>query len=281
MSGVKKKSELGTRVVTAFVLAAIVLFALWLQSPMLWVLVVTVFCMAAAWEGGRLSKISSGAQVFHFALVGAAILALGALLAQGRDSAAPLTVFLLVTACFWVVLVPLQLAWKSINISSWIGRLYFPLVIGAAWLSAIALERLGVTFLIAVVVLTIVADVFGYIVGKNFGRVKLAPSISPGKTREGALGGVTAAAIWTAIAAAYLGLAHGVAETLLAAAAGGLLGAFAVMGDLWESQLKRQAGMKDSSALLPGHGGVLDRIDAQLAVLPLATLMLSMVRPMW
>ena len=156
-----------------------------------------------------------------------------------------------------------------------------PIVIGGAWLSAVLLQRAGARFLIAVVVVTVVADVAGYFVGRKFGRIKLAPSISPGKTREGAIGGIVAAAVWAAAMSFYLGLCSGMLQLMFAAAAGAFLGASAVMGDLWESQLKRQAGVKDSSQLLPGHGGVLDRIDAQLAVLPLATVLLTLVKPLW
>jgi phosphatidate cytidylyltransferase len=281
MNTAVKKSDLGKRVVTAVTLAAVVLATLASKSNLLWVLLVTIMCLAAAWEGGRLARVNSAAQVLDFALVGLVILVLGVLVWPGGKNAAALTIFLFVAAGFWMLIVPLQLAKRSINIASPIGRSYFPLVIGAAWLSAVALHRMGIGFLVAVVVITIVADIGGYFVGRQFGRVKLAPSISPGKTREGAMGGIGAAAVWTAIAANYLGLASGAAETLFAAAAGGFLGVYAVLGDLWESQLKRQANMKDSSSLLPGHGGVLDRIDAQLAVLPLATLMLSIMRPMW
>jgi phosphatidate cytidylyltransferase len=276
-----KKSDLGQRVVTALILAAVVIGVLLSKSNTLWALLLTILCMAAAWEGGRLAKLSPSGQVAAFALVGFVILTLGVLVWPGGTHAAPLTIFLLVAAAFWILIVPVQLSRRAINLSSLLGRLFFPLLIGAAWLSAIALHRLGIGFLVAVVVITVVADIAGYFVGRQFGRVKLAPSISPGKTREGALGGVAAAAIWTGVASNYMGIATGSTETLAAALAGGVLGAFAVVGDLWESQLKRQAGQKDSSGLLPGHGGVLDRIDAQLAVLPLATLMLSVVRPMW
>ncbi|MGL5002961.1 MAG: phosphatidate cytidylyltransferase, partial [Casimicrobium sp.] len=132
-----------------------------------------------------------------------------------------------------------------------------------------------------VVVLTVVADVAAYFFGRKFGRVKLAPAISPGKSREGAIAGIVAAALWSLGAAYYLNLSQDISILIVIALFGGAIGAMAVIGDLWESQLKRQAGAKDSSKLLPGHGGVLDRIDAQLAVLPIATLLLSFVVPLW
>lgn len=195
--------------------------------------------------------------------------------------AAVLSGFLSVAAAFWIIVAPRQLAIRRIDLRSWYGWLAIPLVIGAAWLSAVVLQRVGMAFLIGVVVVTVVADVAAYFVGRAFGKVKLAPAISPGKTREGAVGGIAAAAIWTCAAAFYLGLATTIVHGMLAVVAGAFLGAFAVIGDLWESQLKRQAGAKDSSQLLPGHGGVLDRIDAQLPVLPIATLLISLVKPIW
>ena len=188
-------------------------------------------------------------------------------------------VFLAGAAVFWLAIVPWQLARRSIAFTSWPSVLMLPTVVAAAWLAAVLLQRAGARFLLAVVVLTVAADVGGYFVGRSLGRVKLAPSISPGKTREGAIGGILAAAFWAALMAFYLDVCSGVLPLFAAAVAGAFLGACAVMGDLWESQLKRQAGVKDSSQLLPGHGGVLDRIDAQLAVLPLATLLLALVKP--
>ena len=125
-----------------------------------------------------------------------------------------------------------------------------------------------------------VADIGAYFAGKAFGKHKLAPSISPGKSWEGAIGG------WVAVLliaggstlipqlqdtfAAQLLMRKGI---VISAVLLSLISAASVVGDLFESMLKRRAGMKDSSHLLPGHGGVLDRIDALIPVLPLAVLL--------
>ena len=274
---------------TALVLATVVIGTLATGSTVLWAAVATCFCSAAAWEFARLSPKASRSQIIMSCAILAALVAAFALALFVGDEKSDITKthfklflpFLLLAAAFWLVVVPFQLSRRLIVLNSWPSVLTMPVVIGAAWLSAVLLQRAGARFLIAVVVVTVVADVAGYFVGRRFGRVKLAPSISPGKTREGAVGGIVAAALWTAAMSFYLGLCSGVLPLLLAAAAGAFLGASAVMGDLWESQLKRQAGVKDSSQLLPGHGGVLDRIDAQLAVLPLATVLLMLVKPLW
>lgn len=283
MTTAPARSNLYTRVVTALVMAVVVIGTLATGSTPLWAALVTLFCVAAVWEGTRLMP---GANKVAIAACWVISLALLAALAFGVFSAdariGPLFVgFLSVASAFWLLIAPAQLAARRIDLRAWYGWLTVPLIIGAAWLSAVILQRLGTAFLIGVVVITVVADVAAYFVGRAFGRVKLAPSISPGKTREGAIGGVTAAALWTGAIAVYLGLATTAFQGLLAVVAGAFLGAFAVIGDLWESQLKRQAGAKDSSQLLPGHGGVLDRIDAQLPVLPLATLLVSLVKPIW
>ena len=281
-------TELKTRIVTAVVLAVIVIATLAAGSTVLWALLVFVFCLAAGWECLRLiPTLSPSEKAFSWAciLVGLGFLAFlvfdkGI---AGRDPmiSQALTGLLLLASAFWLFVVPLQVSSHSIMIRSWWARLTVPLLICSGWLAAVVLQRSSTSLLLAVVMTTIVADISAYFVGRAFGRVKLAPSISPGKTREGAIGGVVAASFWVALMAWYLGLAEGVSGVLLAAVAGAFLGMFAVLGDLWESLLKRQAGVKDSSQLLPGHGGVLDRMDAQFAVLPLATLLLSRVLPLW
>lgn len=268
---------------TALVLATVVLGTLATGSTPLWAALVTLFCAAAAWEFARLSPAASRLQKMVSALLLLALVAIFACAVLGLmpQWSALFWPFLLLTASFWLVVVPWQLSRRSIVLSSMIGTLTLPVTIGAAWLCAVLLQRAGARFLIAVVVITVVADVAGYFVGRAFGRVKLAPAISPGKTREGAAGGVLAAALWAMLMVMLLDLGGGLFALLAAGLAGAFLGVCAAMGDLWESQLKRQAGAKDSSQLLPGHGGVLDRIDAQLAVLPLATVLLAAVKPLW
>ncbi len=142
------------------------------------------------------------------------------------------------------------------------------------------LRELGIGVLLSVAVLVWAADIGAYFVGKAIGRRKLAPTISPGKSWEGAIGG------WLVVLLIALGLAatqafsptwfSGMADhngLAVVALLSTLLVVASVVGDLFESLLKRQVGMKDSSRLLPGHGGVLDRIDALLPVFPLAALL--------
>ena len=153
-------------------------------------------------------------------------------------------------------------------------------------------RQIGVNFLLSVLALVWVADVFAYFAGRAFGlrwtRQKLAPAISPGKSWEGAWGGalgvVLMAFIWVwadaaqqaQISSFYTRLYAQGAWLLLVAAL--FMAAMSVVGDLVESLIKRSAGFKDSSQLLPGHGGVLDRIDALLPTLPLAMMLTSLVQ---
>jgi len=141
--------------------------------------------------------------------------------------------------------------------------------------AALALAVVPGKEVLLVLVLVWIADSAAYFVGRAWGRRKLAPSISPGKTWEGAAGGIFGAVAYAIICAGFLdGIAWG---PLLAAAI--VLSALSIVGDLFESAAKRQAEVKDSGALLPGHGGILDRIDSATAVLPVAALLLSIARP--
>jgi phosphatidate cytidylyltransferase len=121
------------------------------------------------------------------------------------------------------------------------------------------------------------ADTGGYFVGRSVGGAKLAPRISPGKTWSGLLG----AMCWAAVASAACGLIFGVGSTWDLALLGGVFGAVGQAGDLLESHAKRQAGLKDSGRLIPGHGGILDRVDALMAVLVVVALVRVAVGGVW
>jgi phosphatidate cytidylyltransferase len=154
------------------------------------------------------------------------------------------------------------------------------LVLWATWVALCAAKMQGTNFLLSVLLLVWVADISAYFAGRAFGRRKLAPSISPGKSWEGVAGALIGVAlvsqIWIALDAQnpawspslYTLLSQQGALTLLLGLL--FLTVMSVVGDLVESLIKRSAGVKDSSALLPGHGGVLDRVDALLPTLPLA-----------
>ena len=159
-------------------------------------------------------------------------------------------------------------------------------ILTMTWLALYQAKRTGTAFLTSVLVLVWVADIAAYFVGKQWGRNKLAPSISPGKSREGLLGGllgvVALSFAWLALQTTFPALsdslfarlyAHGVFFMLAGVI---FLALVSAAGDLFESLLKRSAGVKDSSALLPGHGGVLDRLDALLPTLPLAMMLYLM-----
>jgi phosphatidate cytidylyltransferase len=159
----------------------------------------------------------------------------------------------------------------------------------AAW-ALVAWKGLGLNALLSVFCLVWAADVMAYAAGRLWGRRKLAPAISPGKSWEGVAGGVlgvfAVAALWLSVIDPWLASAHGLSLYGRLVAAWGwpiaalalmVLTALSVVGDLVESLIKRAAGAKDSSRLLPGHGGVLDRIDALLPVLPAALGLLAWV----
>ena len=154
----------------------------------------------------------------------------------------------------------------------------------ACWFALVAAYRNGLVFLISILAIVWAADIAAYFAGRAFGKKKLAPSISPGKTWAGAIGGAIAALIVAALipAAIALGLPQLSGSffavlgqrwpSIAVLAAVLVLVVLSIVGDLFESQLKRQHGVKDSGRLLPGHGGVFDRVDALLPVVPVAVL---------
>jgi phosphatidate cytidylyltransferase len=182
-----------------------------------------------------------------------------------------------IAAIFWIFVSPLRLKALDARSGSWPLAV---ILIFAAWLALVQIHRISATALLAAMAIVWVADIGAYFVGRAVGRRKLAPKISPGKSWEGVWGGMFFVVVVGLVSAAAPSLASSLPARLvmqvgpvIAAIVLALLAAYSVIGDLHESLLKRQANIKDSSSLLPGHGGVLDRIDALLPTMPAAYLL--------
>jgi len=174
---------------------------------------------------------------------------------------------------FWILVAPVWLA-RGVSARQRVALATSGLLVLVPAALALVLLRPGQV--LQVLVLVWIADSAAYFFGRRWGRRKLAPSISPGKTWEGAWGGIAGAALYAMIGGTFLtGIARLPAYLFIAV----VLAAISIVGDLFESAAKRQAEVKDSGALLPGHGGILDRIDSATAVLPVAALVLLYARP--
>jgi phosphatidate cytidylyltransferase len=187
-----------------------------------------------------------------------------------------LVLLCLLSLAYWLIEAPRRL--RSHRISAG-GRPLALLLLGACWLALIDLRDRGTWVLVCAMAIVWIADIAAYFIGKAVGRHKLAPSISPGKSWEGAAGGVLAVAISGTLAAKLPVFAGTLPQLLVdswgmgaAALVLSMLAVISVLGDLHESLLKRVAGVKDSGSLLPGHGGFLDRIDALVPTMPAVAL---------
>ena len=183
-------------------------------------------------------------------------------------------VFFLVTL-FWLLLVPFWLAKKWL-VNKYVMALLGLLLMASIWLGLICAKGADPWLLLCLLATIWIADSAAYFAGKNFGKHKLASSISPGKTWEGALGALIAVTIFGVVL--YIGFD---VKTLAIFPALWIIASLGVIGDLFESMLKRQANIKDSGNLLPGHGGILDRIDGIIPSLPIAILMIYAYNLWW
>ena len=276
------------RVATAIVLLIVLALALTLAAPWGFPLLAGGFVMAAVWEWLRLAGFAQAPALVAAVLVGGGLYALhvlgGATAATpaGRDPAMAGRILMAIAALIWCALAArLVLARRFFGLTGQrpvLGAAGL-LLVAACWVAMAGAYASGIVYLVSIMSLVWAADIAAYFAGRAFGRHKLAPAISPNKTWEGVAGGVVAVWLVAGVCAAVPALADSFyARALAALPLAGALALFtfltgmSIVGDLFESHLKREAGVKDSSQLLPGHGGVLDRIDALLPVLPLAVL---------
>jgi phosphatidate cytidylyltransferase len=258
------------RIATAVALIALFIAADFYLSTLAWGLALLVPLALGAWEWGCLAGLSQrGCAVFAAVLLGSCVCLL--LLPAAADSGAIALSSLAIGAAFWALVVPawLYLGWRVADPLKLAAVGWVVLVPG--WYGAVVLHRDPGT-LLALLAVVWVADSAAFFAGRRFGRRKLAPSISPGKTWEGVGGAFVAVLLYASILQQMVGSGHpgaGIHGLYPLVVGMTVLG---ILGDLFESWIKRQAGVKDSGALLPGHGGVLDRIDALLAAVPFAAL---------
>jgi phosphatidate cytidylyltransferase len=269
------------RVITAVVLLALLLPALFAPTAWPFALLSLLLIAAAGWEWARLNGVASVAAIGPGVLLALA----GAwALHTGSFARTPASWWWWATLV-WVLGGALVLRRGPAGWPHWPAALRLLLgllVLWAGWLALAQARAASINFVLSTLCVVWVADIGAYFAGRRFGRRKLAPTISPGKTWEGVVGGVVGvwllAWLWLAVidrqlpvdgSSLFAGLLNrlGVLGLLVLCAA---LAGLSVVGDLFESLVKRAAGAKDSSRLLPGHGGVLDRIDALLPVLPAA-----------
>ncbi len=265
---------LSTRIATALVLIPLVLAALFLLPPLGWGVLSAVVIAIAASEWASLVGFRRPARLlFVAATLGAALALLLLPSFQFADGWPDATVLIACGAAtaFWLLIVPFWLRYRWRAYAGLTSALVGWLVLIGAWVAIVQLQAESPWRVLAAMAIVWIADTAAYFVGRKFGRRKLAPLISPGKSWEGVIGGLAAVAVYAAGLALFMpgparsGTVAGAVAWVAFAVA---VAALSVTGDLFESLLKRHAGVKDSGHLLPGHGGVLDRIDALLAATP-------------
>lgn len=277
------------RLITAIILIPLVIAALFLLPPGGFALVTLGVCMLAAWEWGQFAGFASSAQRLWLAFLCGALLALMMLSLPGYHYSVhllPIGSSLWAAMGWWcaalilVLFYPRSAAfWRD---SKTLRLLFGLLTIVPFFWGMVALRQhhydtdpfFGAWWLLYVMLLVWGADSGAYMFGKLFGKRKLAPKVSPGKTWEGLIGGLATSAVISLVFSGYAPLGVAPMTLLMCSVIAALA---SVLGDLTESMFKREAGIKDSSHLIPGHGGVLDRIDSLTAAVPVFACLLLLI----
>lgn len=256
------------RIITAAWLAPLVLAGLFGLEGGAFALFTALIVLLGTWEWANLAGITRIAQRAQWVAL-MAVLMLVMWLAGAATSAWPLWVAAAgwLINFYWVIRYPAaghqwQATTRRLAMGLW--------VLLPCWVGFNVLRESGMAWLLFVLLLVWCADIGAYFVGRNWGKRKLAPRVSPGKSWEGVYGGLATTALLAIVFA--VGLALDMAGSLTLMLVTAIVTLTSVLGDLLESMLKRYRNIKDSSQLLPGHGGVLDRIDSLTAAIPLFAL---------
>jgi phosphatidate cytidylyltransferase len=268
---------LKTRIITALMLVAVFIPALFTLSNTYWAYSMLALALLALNEWAGMVQLLVKERVIYLAVAAmAGFAALQMLVQQGFHwfFFQSLGIFFVV-ALFWTLMVPLWLARKWIVNKYALALLGF-LLMASVWTALVCAKGADPRLLLALLATIWIADSAAYFAGKQFGRHKLAPSISPGKTWEGVLGAQIAVTVYGIILYFTFDI-----NSFAIFPALWLITSLGVIGDLFESMLKRQANMKDSGQILPGHGGILDRIDGIIPSLPIAILAIYAYNLWW
>ncbi len=258
---------LRTRIITAVVSLAILMAVLFVVPAVVAEIVIALVILVGAWEwSGFLGIKSNGGRYVYVAII-------AALMALTVSVFDVYTYQILQVAFLWWFVAFIWTFFFPTPIPAAIRWICGALVLVPLYVALLALYKLSPQYLLFSLIIVWAADIGAYFAGKQFGRVKLAPAISPGKTWEGVLGGIAMVAALSLAWAHYADLQVSVVLPFCLA-----VGALSVVGDLTVSMFKRTAGVKDSGSLFPGHGGALDRVDSVAAAAPLFALGLNWLR---
>ena len=277
---------LKTRVITALALLAFFIPLFIYSTPNFLSLVLAILITLGAWEWGRFLWGVDSKKPLFYAISLLALTLLLLIISNTENLNGVYTKLMLIvlsiSVFFWVFIAPIILNKKleySINQNRLFLGIFGFIIFLSSWYALLVLRNKGLLLLITVLMIVWAADIGAYFFGKTFGRRKLAPQISPGKSIEGACGGILTVFLISICFYIYNQSAndffsmiadkYSVIGLILISL---FLAIMSIFGDLFESQLKRLSGMKDSSNLLPGHGGILDRLDALLPVLPISAM---------
>ena len=275
-------SALATRVVTGAALVVVVLAALFLLRPAEWGIVVLLVVVLAAREWARLIGLAGAPRMLFVGVT----LVIGAALLWGAARRGWHDIVIVVcgiATLYWIVIGTPAVLMRRQPASPVMCAIAGWIVLLGAFVAIAALQSRSPWLALGAMAIVWIADIAAYFTGRRFGRHKLAPQISPGKTWEGAYGGVAAVVVYAfalllVAPRAGFGARLDSGSVALWIVFSAVLAGFSIVGDLHESLLKRRAGVKDSGTLLPGHGGMLDRIDALLAAMPPVALAFALLQ---